>query len=65
MNLTPFTETYYFHVPIGYLYVFFGKIFVQFLCLIFKSDCLRAFCYLVVRVLYIIWILIPYPIYDL
>ena len=45
-----------FHAPIGHLYIFFGKMFVQSLHPFFKLDCL-CFCYRVVSVLYIFWIL--------
>ena len=41
-----------FYVPVGHLYVFFGKMYI------FKSDFI--FCYWVAWVLYILWLLTTY-----
>ena len=52
-----------FHVPVGHLYVFFGKMSIQILCPVFKiRSCVFA---IELWVLYIFCILTPYQIYDL
>ena len=56
----------YFHVSVGHLYVFFGKMSIQVLCTLFNQVvCFVLFWCWVVRVLCIFWILTPYWIYYL
>ena len=56
-------STFHVSIPVGFLYVFFGKISIQILFPFLNQ--IFFFCYWVVRVLYIFWKLNPYQIYDL
>ena len=51
-----------FHVHVGHLYVLFGKISIQFLCLFLNHiGCVGLFfCYSVVWIFYVFWISTPY-----
>ena len=51
-----------FLILVGHVHVFFGEMFIPTLCPFKKSGC---FCYWVVWVLYIFWILTPHQIHGL
>lgn len=54
----------FFYILVGHLCIFFEKKNVCSDLPIFKPDCF-LFCYWVIWILYIFWILAPYQVYDL
>ena len=52
-----------FHVPVGHLYAFFGKMSVQNLCS-FKNQIVGGFAVSLYVLFNVFWILVPYQIYD-